>query len=447
MNPSGKLRNYLRGSAYLGDQIDTGEAAERIKSNIWFRGPNVWILAFSIVIASVGLNVNSTAVIIGAMLISPLMGPIMGVGLALGTNDTEVLKHSAWNLLVMVVISLVASSLYFLISPLELANPTELAARTHPSIYDVLIAFFGGLAGIVESARREKGTVLSGVAIATALMPPLCTAGYGLATGNLHYFLGASFLFLINGTFIILATYLMVELLGFHDVEFADARTARRRKAIIALFIVAVIIPSVWSAILMVRENNFERNVHGFVAANKTFSKGYIYDYEIVDDVVNVYVIASEIDPETEELLMASAARYGLGPDQVVIKDNAFVHAGSAASEELIRGLNERAEMEISRKEAEVKALERQVAQLRGDDIPYTQIVREIRYQFPSVSDVFLSRGALVSGKDSLAVHPRLQVLVSSTEPLSSGDLSAMEEWLRVRMDDTTLVVSPLPKL
>ena len=173
------IKRLIKKYIYVYDQIDTADAAERIKNGIWFRGPNVWILAFSIVIASVGLNVNSTAVIIGAMLISPLMGPIVGTGLALGTNDTDLLKLSAKNLLIMVVIALLASTLYFILSPLSLVNPTELEARTSPTIYDVLIALFGGLAGIFENSRKERGTVLSGVAIATALMPPLCTAGYG----------------------------------------------------------------------------------------------------------------------------------------------------------------------------------------------------------------------------------------------------------------------------
>ena len=185
------IKEQIRDLTDISAHIDTGDAALRIKNNIWFRGPNVWILAFSIVVASVGLNVNSTAVIIGAMLISPLMGPIIGLGFALGTNDVPLLRQAARNLLIMVVISLLASSLFFLVSPLKLVNPTELEARTSPTIYDVLIALFGGLAGIFETSRRERGTVLSGVAIATALMPPLCTAGYGLAHWNMHFFLGA----------------------------------------------------------------------------------------------------------------------------------------------------------------------------------------------------------------------------------------------------------------
>ena len=166
-----RIRRFIQRHIFIYDELDTAGAAQRIKSSIWFRGTNVWILAFSIVIASVGLNVNSTAVIIGAMLVSPLMGPIIGAGLALGTNDLDLLKAAGRNLLVMVLISLAASTLFFIVSPLALVNPTELEARTSPTIYDVLIALFGGLAGILENSRKERGTVLSGVAIATALWP------------------------------------------------------------------------------------------------------------------------------------------------------------------------------------------------------------------------------------------------------------------------------------
>jgi uncharacterized hydrophobic protein (TIGR00271 family) len=177
MNFLTRLKDAIRSTANLNGYIDTESAEKAIRSNIFFRGPNAWILAIATIIASVGLNVNSIPVVIGAMLISPLMGPIFGIGLGLGVNDMVLVKSSGKNLLVMVGISLAASFIYFLITPLNLNNPTELLARTNPTIYDVLIALFGGFAGILEQCRKEKGTVFSGVAIATALMPPLCTAG------------------------------------------------------------------------------------------------------------------------------------------------------------------------------------------------------------------------------------------------------------------------------
>ena len=187
-----KILSYLRQLVSLGDAMDVQAAAASIRENIHFRGPNVFILFFAIIIASVGLNVNSIPVIIGAMLISPLMGPIIGFGMGLGTNDTTLVKDALKNLAVMVIISIIASTLYFLVSPLDMDNPTELLARTNPTIYDVFIALFGGFAGIMETSRKERGTVMSGVAIATALMPPLCTVGYGIASWNWHYAFGTT---------------------------------------------------------------------------------------------------------------------------------------------------------------------------------------------------------------------------------------------------------------
>ena len=243
-----QFRLWFKGVVNIGDQIDTEMASRHIKTSIWFKGPNVWILAFSMIIASVGLNINSTAVIIGAMLISPLMGPIMGIGLALGTNDMKLLKESLRNFLVMVLVSLAASFVYFLLSPLNLVNPTELQARTRPTIFDVLIALFGGLAGILETSRKEKGTVISGVAIATALMPPLCTAGFGLAKADMRFFLGAIFLFAINSIFIIIATYVMTKYLRFKEVEFTEESKAKKVRLIMTAVILAVSVPSIWSA-------------------------------------------------------------------------------------------------------------------------------------------------------------------------------------------------------
>ena len=184
---------------------DEQVTVEYIRNGVEFKGTNLWILIFATVIASLGLNVNSTAVIIGAMLITPLMGPIMGIGLSIGLNDFELMKRSLKSYAVTTLFSVVTATLYFLFTPLDEVQ-SELLARTSPTIYDVLIALMGGLAGIVALATKEKGNVIPGVAIATALMPPLCTAGFGLATGNLLYFLGAFFLYFIDSVFISLAT-------------------------------------------------------------------------------------------------------------------------------------------------------------------------------------------------------------------------------------------------
>ena len=354
------LRRTFRYYANIYDHIDTEDAAQRIKSGIWFRGPNVWILAFSIVIASAGLNVNSTAVIIGAMLISPLMGPIIGLGLALGTNDVDLLKLAAKNLLVMVVISLVASTLFFLLSPLELINPTELQARTRPTIYDVLIALFGGLAGILENSRKERGTVIAGVAIATALMPPLCTAGYGLSCLHFKFFFGAMYLFIINTVFITLATYVMVKYLRFKTVSGLDPVVAKRRRNSISALIAIVVIPSIISAIGMIQDNNFERNVEAFVQENRLVSRSYIYDYRIYNDrgrKVEFSLTGEPMSYEAQTAFFASARSHKIKDSQIIIKE----HSLGMTEEEmnaLVRGVYDKTDREMAEKEAQLDRLQ-----------------------------------------------------------------------------------------
>lgn len=320
-----RAKRTIRYYSFIFDEIDTESAAQRIKSSIWFRGPNAWILAFAIVLASVGLNVNSTAVIIGAMLVSPLMGPIIGAGLAMGTNDVDLLKSAGKNLLVMVIISLLASTLFFILSPLSLVNPTELEARTSPTIYDVLIAFFGGMAGILENSRKERGTVLSGVAIATALMPPLCTAGYGLAHLNMHFFFGALYLFVINSVFIALATYFMVKYLDFPTVSGVSEELARRRRKAISTILVIILVPSIWSAFSLIRSNNFERNVQNFVENNRLVGpRTYIYEYRVQGHQAQLSLAGEPLDEDLRSSLYIKAGRYDIKQKDLVLLEHSF---------------------------------------------------------------------------------------------------------------------------
>ena len=316
-----EIRKRIRRYTYIYDDVDTDAAAQRIKASIWFKGPNAWILAFAIILASVGLNVNSTAVIIGAMLVSPLMGPIIGTGMALGTNDTDLLRSAVKNLLVMVAISLAASTLFFIISPLSLVNPTELEARTSPTIYDVMIALFGGLAGILENSRKERGTVLSGVAIATALMPPLCTAGYGLAHLNMHFFLGAMYLFVINSVFIALATYFMVKYLRFRTVSGISPELALKRRKIISVVLTVVIIPSVWSAFVLVGNNNYERNVRSFVEDNRLVGRSYLYEYQIDGRKVNIFFAGEPITDSLRADFLSRAKAYNIKEKSITLTE------------------------------------------------------------------------------------------------------------------------------
>ncbi|MBQ9548314.1 MAG: DUF389 domain-containing protein [Bacteroidales bacterium] len=434
----------VRNIVNISDDVDTVKASQTIRSIVHFRGPNAWILAFAIIIASVGLNVNSTAVIIGAMLISPLMGPIFGVGLGLGVNDTTLLRSGLKNLVVMLVISLLASFLYFLISPLKLVNPTELLARTNPTIYDVLIALFGGAAGIFEMCRKDKGTVLSGVAIATALMPPICTAGYGLAHFELHYFFGALYLFLINTVFIILSTYLMVKYLRFPEVGAQDeAKTLRNRRAI-SVFLVLMIIPSLWSAFVLVRNNNFTQRVDSFVAANRTLPRSYIYDYKIDTrrgGKVEIFMGGEPLNAGEKEYFLSAAQNAGIRSDQVVLREQSYNGEKASETEKIIQGFYDRAGDELARRDAQIGLLNRQIEQMKSEEIPYEQISREVRSQYPEIGKLYLAKGAGVPA-DSLGREQRCVLVVAeSAHPIRPERLERLTDWLRIRLNDSTVVV------
>ena len=253
----------------LPDKENEQDIIAQITSGVSFKGATLLILIFAIFIASLGLNVNSTAVIIGAMLISPLMGPIIGMGLAVGINDLELLKRSAKNYGVATLISVLTATVYFLISPLSEVQ-SELLARTSPTLYDVLIAFCGGAAGIIALCTGGKGNIIPGVAIATALMPPLCTAGFGLATGHWLYFLGAFYLFFINTVFIALATYIGVRLFHFKQIESLSSENDSRTRRIIMALVVATMIPAIVMTVNIVRQSMFDNNVNRFVKAELT---------------------------------------------------------------------------------------------------------------------------------------------------------------------------------
>lgn len=437
------LKSDIKAITNISDHIDTDAAARSIRSNVAFRGPNVWILAFSIIIASVGLNVNSTAVIIGAMLISPLMGPIIGIGLGLGVNDTKLIRVGLKNLLVMVGISLMASFLYFLMTPLKLANPTELLSRTNPTIYDVIIALFGGAAGLLEISRKEKGTVLSGVAIATALMPPLCTAGYGLASGHISYFFGALMLFIINGVFIIIATYLMSKILGFPEYEFLDAKQARRTRSLVTLVFVLVTIPSILSAITMIRSNKFAQDAERFVSENKMLDSGYIYDYDIdthKGGKISLYIAGNMLDENEKSRLRLSAKDHGIDPERVEFYAHQIAPNENGSADKLVRDIYARTDSEIGKRDAQIRMLEMELSKYKQKEIPYTQISREIVSQYPQVKEIYISRGADVT-TDSLYSKDCILVVAKTQRVLGDEAKLRMTEFLKARLNDTTVVV------
>lgn len=435
-----KFFDYIKESvsslANIRDHIDTYDAERNIRQNVYLKGPNILILAFSIVIASVGLNVNSTAVVIGAMLISPLMGPIIGVGLSGGINDASLFRDSIWNLLIMVLISLAASALYFLISPLDLANPTELEARTSPSIFDVLIALFGGAAGILELSRKEKGTVISGVAIATALMPPLCTAGYGIAHLSGKFFFGAMGLFTINAVFIALASYVGVKIFKFKEVQFIDEKKAKRTRTAGAFIVVLIIAASVWSAVRIVQKNNFEISAYEFITENRTLDKAYIYDYEVDgrNRILEIKVTGKRLSDAALSALSLRAEKYGIKPGELVVTENSMDSDELGNSDRMLT-LFERTEGEIALRDARIAILQERVDSIENFTSLSGRLAREIALQYPEVSEVFLARGSAVSA-DSLKTNPKTGIIIRLSKPMAEKDRKKLTEWLSVRLDE-----------
>ena len=299
------------------EKEDEEETIESLKKGVEFRGTNLWVLIFAIFLASLGLNTNSTAVIIGAMLISPLMGPIMGFGLGLGIADFDLVKRSLRNYLTATLFSVVTATIYFLISPISEAQ-SELLARTSPTIYDVLIAFFGGLAGIVAGSTKSKGNVIPGVAIATALMPPLCTAGFGLATGNLSYFLGAFYLYFINTVFISLSTYIVVRVLKYPNKEFLDKKRAMVVRRYMMIIVTCTIIPSLYLTYRVLRNTVFDEQVRSFVNKELDFPNTQVLSRTVAVDTagrkaLNVVLLGDEVPDMMIEAARARMTDYGLG--------------------------------------------------------------------------------------------------------------------------------------
>ena len=436
-----KLTDLIREVANIDTHIDTDAAERSIRNNIEFKGPNAWILAVAIIIASVGLNVNSIPVIIGAMLISPLMGPIFGLGLGLGINDINLMKQAGKNLLVMVSISLVVSLVYFLITPLSLSNPTELLARTRPTIFDVMIALFGGFAGIFEQCRKEKGTVFSGVAIATALMPPLCTAGYGLATGNISSFLGALYLFCINCLFITMATYILVRYFRFKKTEYADQGFGLKTQRITSILILVFLIPSIWSAVILVKQNNFEKKAIAFVEAHRSIGNSIIYDYQIDHQdksVLKVFMTGETLSESGRSNLYVYANEHGISEEQIVIKE--YITQSTQGNDEVFRGIYEKLDSKIGLYESTIEKLTSELQDAKKDDLPYMQIATEISASYPEISQVYIGQGTYIT-TDSLKVLPCVLVKVKSDSLMSESSLEQFKKWIKVRLQTENIEV------
>lgn len=436
---------FIKQLMNISDHIDISSATESIRQNISFRGPNVLILMCAIFIASLGLNVNSTAVIIGAMLISPLMGPIIGIGLSLGTNDLDLLKASLKNWAVMVVISILVATFYFVVSPLDMASPTELLARTNPTIYDVLIALFGGIAGILETSRKDKGTVLSGVAIATALMPPLCTVGYGISQWNLQYTIGALYLFFINSVFIALATLIMVRYMHFPMVVIDNPKMQKRRTRYTTIVLIIMIIPSIFTGYTVIKENNFKRNATRFIADNRTIGKSYIYDHKEShsgkNGIIELFLAGEKLSSSQREELFTKAEEYGFQRSQIVFREEAALELNPISEQEIVKDIFENNEHQLRQREEQIAQLQSRIEAMSEAELPFLQLTEEIQSQYEEIESVTLTQGKTVvkSGEEKTIVLVMVKIAQNST--LNQADLQRLQSWLRVRLNREDVIV------
>ena len=427
------------------DMEDEKEIVAQITSGVSFRGANLWVLIFAIFIASLGLNVNSTAVIIGAMLISPLMGPIIGMGLAIGINDFQLLRRAAKNFAIANVISILTATVYFLITPLGEAQ-SELLARTSPTIYDVLIATFGGAAGILALCTKGKGNVIPGVAIATALMPPLCTAGFGLASGHLLYFLGAFYLFFINTVFISLSTYLGVRLMRFHRKEFQTASAARKSRRAVMAIAILTIIPSLLMTVGIVRRSISDNNVNRFIKTELSQSGTQVISSDLDRDnqILNIVAVGREINDSTIRVAQKNLVHYSLADIKLNIiqgeKSDSAMRLGKKLSQITTSREEEKQKMvEMSAKLSETSnRLEQytRLEQLTPD------VMAEMRNLFPQVNALSLSKVAQ-SRRDTTATMHFVAAIISLDPKarLTPADRQRIHDWLQTRVKADSLVV------
>ena len=388
-----------------------------IEQGVEFRGTNLWVLVFAIFIASLGLNVNSPAVIIGAMLVSPLMGPIMGMGLAMGINDLALLRKSAVNYAFAAIISLLTSTLYFKLSPIHEAH-SEILARTAPNIYDVLIAFVGGLAGILATASKLKGNVLPGVAIATALMPPLCTAGYGIATGQGKFFVGAFYLFVINTVFIALATLITVRFMHFPLRDQINPARARRVKHIIWAVTALTILPSVYLGYEIVVETRFRSRAEKFIESEAV--------------IPGDFLLKKNIDTAQRSITLVFGGKPINEAQKDALKQRLKNHDLEGVELHIRQGFS----TEDTPEKDSVETLE----QNRQANLNLArQIFNELVAQGIQVNDIAL-RAATRVGRAKEA--PLWLVHITTAQPLRSEEKMRIKDWLKVRIEADALAIS-----
>jgi uncharacterized hydrophobic protein (TIGR00271 family) len=410
---------------HIGEE-DKQKVLETVKSNINFRGSNLWILSSAIVVASIGLNVNSTAVIIGAMLISPLMGPIIGIGFGLGMFDFELVKKALKNLLIATIVSLVVSTTYFYLSPFKEAQ-SELLARTSPNIYDLLIAFFGGLVGVIAITRVEKGNPIPGVAIATALMPPLCTASYGLAIGNLKFFLGALFLYTINCVFICISTFLIVKYLKYPAVKQVDANRQKQIKYGITFLTLALTLPSIYFAYTLFNEKKYIQKINLFIE-NEFINKGYTIVYKKIELKTNpkrieLAFFRHKFNEEEIKSLNNNLINYKIDDTKLQIKQDS-TDIKKYISDQINSG-----KTDLDAKDLKINQLKNEI---ESNEYNNKALLDEIKIIFPEVENISISNHTFNKNTDSSYVNPVL--IYKSKTNLSELSNQKIKLWLQKRL-------------
>lgn len=423
------------------------EVVAQISDGVDFHGATLWVLIFAIFIASLGLNVNSTAVIIGAMLISPLMGPIIGMGLAVGIADLKLFKRALTNYLITTVISVVTATIYFTISPITEAQ-SELLARTSPTLYDVLIALFGGAAGILAISTKSKNNVIPGVAIATALMPPLCTAGYGLAVSNTSYFFGAFYLYFINTVFIAFTTCIGVRLLHFHRKKFVDREKMKRVNYYIISIVIITMLPASYMTWNIIKQSVTENNVEKFVRDELNNNGTYIisYEYDSKTKTLNVVAIGKPISVGAIAKAQKSMADYKLG-------DYTLKVIQGTSSDSLLaiqrnkKGLAVTGEGNSSKWQEQAYqnvALQKQLAAYTHYPVLANDMKRELKVVCPAAKSLVLSQSSECF-LDTALTKGYVMAVVKTNNTLAKDDRQQLYEWLkaRVKTDSLELIVLP----
>lgn len=434
------VKQYFNLRPHKGDEA---EIVDQINSGITFRGGNLWVLIFAILIASLGLNVNSTAVIIGAMLISPLMGPIIGIGFALGTNDVDMLKRAAKNYIISTAISILTATVYWLLTPLSDAQ-SELLARTSPTLYDVLIAFCGGAAGIIALCTKGKSNVIPGVAIATALMPPLCTAGFGLGTGHIMYFLGAFYLFFINTVFICLATLGGVKLMHFEKKVFLSPERERSVRRIVTTVVVVTLIPAAIVTANIVKKSIFDSNVNRFVKSELAQTGTQVISTDVDKESLTLRVVAvgrefsdAAIREAESQMGNYSLDKYrlsiiqGAQSDSILLLNNKLSQISASREEE------HRLMQELSQKMGQYESRLAEYTRLEATN---NEIANELPILFPTIESISLSRPSSETGSKqpdivSAYVEPKKGKL------LHTDDTRRLRQWMKARTEADSIAL------